>query len=76
MTGFLEDAAQALRTLRRRPQGPLLGAVGLSVGLGVAAAAFSLLDATLLRPLPGANPRELVAIHGFHKKDGSFADVS
>lgn len=76
MTSILEDAAQALRTLRRRPGGPLLGAIGLSVGLGVTVTVFSLLDATLLRPLPGANPRNLVAIHGFNKKDGSFADVS
>ncbi len=76
MTGLLEDTAQALRTLSRRPRAPLVGALGLSVGLGVAAAVFSLLDATVFRPLPGADPGRLVAIHGFHEQDGAFTDVS
>lgn len=73
---MIEDAAQALRALLRRPHAPLLAALGLSVGLGVAAAVASLLDATLLRPLPGASPERLVAIHGYHKQDGSFTDIS
>ena len=76
MTSLLEDTSHAIRSLRRRPGVPLLGAISLSIGMGVAAAAFSLLDATLLRPLPGANPSELVAIHGFDKHDAEYVDVS
>jgi hypothetical protein len=73
---MLGEAARALHSLRRRPAVPLLGALGLSAGLGVTAAVFSLLDAVLLRPLPGASPERLVAIHGFQKKDAAYTDVS
>ncbi len=61
MNAFLQDARFALRMLRRNPW--FAGAAVLALGLGIAAntAIFSLIDAMLLRPMPGVRaPGELL----------------
>jgi putative ABC transport system permease protein len=56
------DFGRALRALRRAPRFTTLAAGTLGLALGALAAIFSVVDAVLLRPLPYANPNELVYI--------------
>ena len=63
MNGLLLDLRLGLRQIARRPG--FTAAIVLSLGLGIGAnsAVFSLVDATLLRPLPVPEPDRLVAIY-------------
>ena len=62
VTDFMQDMRIALRGLARVPVLALtiVGSVGL--GIGAATAMFAILDAALLRPLPYAQPEQLVRI--------------
>ncbi|MGB2715890.1 MAG: ABC transporter permease [Vicinamibacterales bacterium] len=51
---------QALRGLARRPAFAIVAIVTLALGLGANAAIFSVIDATLLRPLPFPDAERLV----------------
>jgi putative ABC transport system permease protein len=56
------DIRFALRTLRRFRPYTLAATLTLALGIGAAAAVFSVIDATLLRPLPYSDPGRLVAL--------------
>jgi predicted permease len=56
------DLRSALRQLRRRPGVTLVAVIALAIGIGGATAIFSVLDATLLRPLPYPRPEALVRV--------------
>jgi putative ABC transport system permease protein len=62
VTGLVHDFRYGVRTLRRAPWFTALAVLVLSVGIGAGTAIFSLLDATLLRPLPFRAPDELVML--------------
>jgi putative ABC transport system permease protein len=57
-----QDAAYALRTLRRNRGFTLVVALTLALGIGANTAIFTLVNALLLRPLDVAHPERLVAI--------------
>ncbi len=63
----LESAAQdlryALRQLRKTPGFTLTTVLTLAIGIGVNAAMFTVIDATILRPVPFADPARLVVLH-------------
>jgi putative ABC transport system permease protein len=59
---LVQDLRFAIRTARRQPMISLLSVVTLAVGIGSAAAVFSLVDASLVRDLPLPAPNRLVAV--------------
>ena len=65
MGTFLQDLRYALRTLARNPAFAGAAVLVLSLGIGANTALFSLVDAVVLKPLPGVTrPGELVDLTG------------
>lgn len=66
---LLQDLGYALRQMRRSPgfAGTVIGT--LALGIGAAAAMFTVVDHELLRPLPFRDAERLVAIHEHGDKD-------
>jgi predicted permease len=63
MQTILQDIRFALRQLRKAPGFAITTILTLGLGIGCAAAVFSVIDATLLRPLPYANQARIVSPH-------------
>jgi predicted permease len=58
-----EDLRYAARTLRRSPGFTATAVAVIALGIGAATASFTILDYTLLRPLPFPEPNRLVRIY-------------
>ena len=63
---FLEDIRFGVRMLRKQPGFAALVVLILGLSLGANTAAFSVVDATLLRALPYAAPERIVALFETH----------
>jgi predicted permease len=59
---FLFDIRYAFRMLHRSPGFALIAIATMALGVGATTAIYSVIDATLLHPLPYPNPSELVRI--------------
>src|SRR6516162_2797638 len=58
----MNDLKFALRQLRKSPGFTLIAVVTIALGIGATTAIFTVLDATLLAPLPYPNAEQLVSI--------------
>ena len=58
----MSNLAIAVRALRRRPAFTLAAILTLGLGIGANSAMFSVVNAVLLRPLPGYQTGRLVVI--------------
>ncbi|HYV98884.1 MAG TPA: ABC transporter permease, partial [Gemmatimonadaceae bacterium] len=64
------DATLGLRSLRRSPGFALVALLTLAIGIGANTAIFSVLRSVLLRPLPYAQPEQLVQVWSDHRALG------
>jgi len=66
------DMAFALRSYRRAPGFTAIAVLTLALGIGTTTAAFSIIDAVLIRPLPYEKPDRIVTLTG---RDSAGRDI-
>jgi predicted permease len=76
LDALARDLRFTFRALRRNPGFTFTVVISLALGIGANTAIFSAVDATLLRPLPVPNPRELVTIDVAASHLTQFGDTS
>src|SRR6266700_1500094 len=62
MSELIHDLRYAVRTLSNTPAFTAVAVLSLALGIGANSAIFSLLNALVLRPLPVADPQQLVQL--------------
>jgi predicted permease len=74
---MIADLRYAARQLAKNPLFTAIVVITLALGIGLNAAVFSVVDALLLRPLPGARaPGELVQVYRTYHHDQMFGSNS
>jgi putative ABC transport system permease protein len=71
---LINDIRYAVRGLIKRPNFALIAVITLALGIGANTAIFSVVNATLLRPLPFKDPDRIVMVWGYIPKLARTAD--
>ena len=75
LTDFVDDVRYAIRSLRRTPGLTAFIVVTLALGIGMAAAPYSMLDALVFRPYPVPHPGNVVTLVST-SRDDAYGDFS
>ena len=70
MESLIKDIRFGIRSLLKRPGFSFIAIVTLGLGIGANTAIFSVVNGVLWRPLPYANPKQLVSVWENHKARG------
>jgi len=62
MDALIQDLRYGIRQLFRQRGSSIVAVLTLALGIGVSTAIFSVIDATMLRPLPYPHPEQLVTV--------------
>jgi putative ABC transport system permease protein len=73
LADILRDARHGIRQLVRTPAFTAVAILTLAVGIGATTAIFSVVNGVLLRPLPYAEPEQLVRVHEVIPQFGRFS---
>ncbi|MEO7521684.1 MAG: permease prefix domain 1-containing protein, partial [Gemmatimonas sp.] len=71
-----QDVRYAVRTFVRSPAFTIVAAVSIGVGVAANSTVFSLVNAALLRPIPGAGAQRLVRVYVNHHSPFSWTDLA
>src|SRR5437763_6132531 len=74
MQTFLQDLRYGLRVLAKNSGFTAVAVITLALGIGANTAIFSVVNATLLRPLPFQDPNRIVMVWGYLPQLAHTAD--
>ena len=74
METLIKDIRFGIRSLIKRPSFTSIAVITLALGIGANTAIFSVVNATLLRPLPFKDPERIVMVWGYIPKLARNAD--
>jgi predicted permease len=73
---MISDARVAVRSFRKTPGFALVAILSIALGIGLNTTIFSLVNALLLRPVPGADPGRLVTMFTSEDNDDPMSSSS
>jgi hypothetical protein len=70
LAGLCNDLREALRRIRRNPRTSLVAAGTMALGIGAAAAVFTIAHSYLMAPPPFREPDRIVSVYGWRESRG------